>query len=131
MRSQWQTHNGRRYLLCAFDHFGTDVAGLAAEIDAVDAEILRQPPDSVLLLVDLHDTTTSGKVVDLFKSSSLRTKGYVRRQAIIGIHGIQKMLAQAVAWFSRETFVVFDTAAAARDWLVDETAEPGIIIKGE
>lgn len=131
MRSQWQTHKGRRFLLCAFDHFGTDIASLSKEIDDVDAEILRQPLDSVLLLVDLHGTTTSAKVVDLFKSSSLRTKGYIRKQGLVGIHGIQKMLAQAVAWFSRETFVIFDDVAAARDWLVDDSAAGGVVVKGE
>ena len=131
MRSRWHTHKGQRYLLCAFDHFGTDESGLKAEIDAADAEIMQEPLNSVLLLVDLHGTATSGRVVDYFKESSLRTKGYIRKQAIIGIHGIQKILAQAVAWFSRETFVLFDSAEAAVEWLADDAAAGGVVISGE
>jgi hypothetical protein len=130
MKSNWETRAGKRILYCKFGDFHKDVEGLSAEIDAVDALILRERPDSVLLLVDLRNTVTSSAVVDLFKKSSAKTKGYVRKQAIVGIHGIQKMLVQAVAWFSRETFVLFDTPEAARDWLVSEKGEGGVVVKG-
>jgi hypothetical protein len=130
MKSSWETRAGKRILYCKFSDFEKDVAALSAEIDAVDEVILREPPDSVLLLVDLRHTVTSSAVVDLFKKSSAKTKGYVRKQAIIGISGIQKMLAQAVAWFSRETFVIFDTPDEARDWLVHDKSGAGVVVKG-
>lgn len=130
MKSRWETRNGKRILYCAFNDFGTDVAALGKEIDEADAVILREVKDSVLLLADLRGTVTSSAVVDLFKKSSAKTKGYVRKQAIVGLSGIQKMLAQAVAWFSRETFVLFDTPDAARDWLTSDTGPEGVVIKG-
>ena len=130
MKSRWETRNGKRILYCAFNDFGMDVAALGKEIDEADAVILREVKDSVLLLADLRGTVTSSAVVDLFKKSSARTKGYIRKQAIVGLSGIQKMLAQAVAWFSRETFVLFDTPDAARDWLVSDTGPAGVVIKG-
>src|SRR5688572_18807961 len=128
MKSNWETRAGKRILYCKFGDFEKDVTGLSAEIDAVDELILREPPDSVLLLVDLRGTVTSSAVVELFKKSSAKTKGYVRKQAIIGISGIQKMLAQAVAWFSRETFVLFDTPEAAREWLVHDKSGTGVVV---
>jgi hypothetical protein len=130
MKSSWETRSGKRILYCKFNDFEKDVDALGAEIDAVDELILREPPDSVLLLADLRGTVTSSAVVDLFKKSSAKTKGYVRKQAIIGISGIQKMLAQAVAWFSRETFVLFDTPDEARDWLVNDKSGSGVVVKG-
>jgi hypothetical protein len=130
MKSSWETRAGKRILYCRFNDFGKDVTGLGAEIDAVDELILREPPDSVLLLADLRGTVTSSAVVELFKKSSTKTKGYVRKQAIVGISGIQKMLAQAVAWFSRETFVLFDTPDEARDWLVNDKNGSGVVVKG-
>jgi hypothetical protein len=54
----------------------------------------------------------------------------LHKQAIVGISGIQKMLAQAVAWFSRETFVLFDTPDEARDWLVNDKSGSGVVVKG-
>lgn len=129
MKSKWENVGGKRILYCDFSNFGTDVAGLSAEIDAADEAILREPKDSVLLLADLRGTTTSSAVVDLFKKSSARTKGYVKKQAVVGLSGIQKMLAQAVAWFSRETFVLFNTTDAARDWLATDKGA-GVVVKG-
>ena len=129
MKSKWENVGGKRGFYGDFSNFGTDVDGLSAEIDAADAAILREPKDSVLLLADLRGTTTSSAVVDLFKKSSAKTKGYVKKQAIVGLSGIQKMLAQAVAWFSRETFVLFDTPDAARDWLVTDKGA-GVVVKG-
>lgn len=131
MKSHWEWANERRYLHCEFAGFGRDETGLKEEIDAVDEEILRQPPDSVLLLVDLRRTVTSSGVVDLFKASATRTKGYVRRQAILGVHGIQKVLAQAVAWFSGETFVLFDDETRAIAWLTSDRGEDGVVIRGK
>jgi dihydroxyacetone kinase DhaKLM complex PTS-EIIA-like component DhaM len=130
MKSKWETRGGKRLLYCDFSNFGTDTNALSAEIDAADEAILREPKESVLLLVDLRGTVTSSAVVDLFKKSSAKTKGYLRRQAIVGLSGIQKMLAQAVAWFSRETFVLFDTDEAAREWLIDDGSEAGVVVKG-
>lgn len=130
MKSQWQTHKGTRFLYCHFSDFGSDVVALGKEVDEADAAILREPKDSVLLLADLRGTTTSSAVVDLFKKSSARTKGYVKRQAIVGLTGIQKMLAQAVAWFSRETFVLFNTPDEAREWLTSNKGDGGVVIKG-
>ncbi len=130
MKSKWESVGGKRILHCRFNDFGTDSAALAVEVHAVDELILREPLDSVLLLVDLSNTVTSSAVVDLFKKSSARTKGYVHKQAIVGVSGIQKMLAQAVAWFSRETFVLFDTLEAAREWLVHDDKPGGIVVKG-
>jgi hypothetical protein len=129
MKSKWENLGGKRILYCDFSQFGTNVDTLSAEIDAADDAILREPKDSVLLLADLRGTVTSSAVVDLFKKSSARTKGYVKKQAIVGLSGIQKMLAQAVAWFSRETFVLFDTPEAARDWLVADKGA-GVVVKG-
>jgi hypothetical protein len=131
VKSHWDWANGRRYLHCEFAGFGRDAAGLQQEIDAVDEEILRQPPESVLLLVDLRRTVTSSAVVDLLKASATRTKGYVRRQAILGVHGIQKVLAQAVAWFSGETFVLFDDEIRAIAWLTSDRGDDGVVIRGK
>jgi hypothetical protein len=130
MKSRWETAHGKRFLYCDFSQFGTNVEALSAEVNAADDAILGEPKDSVLLIADLRGTVTSSAVVDLFKKSSARTKGYVRKQAIVGLTGIQKMLAQAVAWFSRETFVLFDTPEAAREWLVSDNGTGGITVRG-
>lgn len=130
MKSHWESRNGVRYLYCDFSGFRRDLEALTREVDEADAVILAQPEDSVLLLVDLRNTVTTSAVVNLFKRSSAKTKGRVSRQAVVGVSGIQRVLAQAVALFSHETFVLFDDTDTAAEWLASERAAPGTVISG-
>ena len=117
MKSKWITHDGARILYCDFRDFAHDVAALTAEVDEVDEEMLRQPPGSVLALADLHGTFTSAEGVTLLKMSATRTKDHISKQAVVGISGIQKILAQGVAWFSGQSLYLFDDAEQALAWL--------------
>ena len=118
MKSHWIDHAGQRIIYCDFRSFGRDVEALRAEVDATDDDITRQPPMSVLALIDVRGTTTSLEAVDVFKKSAARSKGFILRQAVVGVAGIQKILAQAVARFSSEELHLFDTVDAAKEWLV-------------
>jgi hypothetical protein len=118
MKSEWMMHNGERFIYCDFTRFGIDVDGLRSEVEAADQLICLQTENSVLALADLRDTVASRKVVDLFKESAVRTKKHVRKQAVVGVTGIRRILAEAVARFSHQPMVLFDTVEEARDWLV-------------
>jgi hypothetical protein len=126
MKSHWVTHNGSRIIYCDFRNFGRDVESLRQEVTATDDEITRQPPMSVLALIDVRGTTTSIEAVEVFKQSAARSKGYIIRQAVIGVAGIQKILAQAVARFSSEELHLFNTAEEAMDWLVIGQGQGGV-----
>jgi hypothetical protein len=123
-------HNGHTFMYSNFSGFGRDVDALRAEVLAADGEICRQPKDSVLVLVDVRGTTTSTDAVDVFRHSAARTKGWVIRQAIVGVTGIQKILARAVARFSGEELVLFDNFEEAKDWLVSGGGGKGESIRG-
>lgn len=118
MKSHWIEHAGHRIIYCDFRNFARDVDGLRTEVDQTDDEITKQPPMSVLALIDVRGTTTSLEAVDVFKKSAARSKGFIIRQAVVGVAGIQKILAQAVARFSSEELNLFDTVDAAKEWLV-------------
>lgn len=104
-------------MVCDFANFKSDVAGLRAEVEAADREILKEPPASVLLLVDMRNTVASGPAVELFKESSKLTASHVKKQAVIGISGFKRFLADVVARFSGQGMRLFDTEAEAMDWL--------------
>lgn len=120
MKSKWITHKGRRIFYCDFSGFGRDTAALETEIEAVDGDILREPKGSVLALADLRGTVTGSDVVDVFKKSAKRTNGYVRKQAVVGVTGVQRILASAVARFSGQSLHLFDTIEEANDWLASD-----------
>ena len=131
-KSRWiQLPDGPRILYCDFSGFGRDVAALRAEVEAVDREMCSQPLDSVLAVADLTGTVTSIEVVWLFRHSAAATRGYVRKQAVVGLTGVQWVLAQGVARFAGETFHLFDTLELATAWLAGDTADAGVALAGE
>ena len=125
MKSRWTTWKGQRVIYCDFSRFKTDVNGLRHEVEAADEEICKEPPGSVLALADLTDTVASGQVVSLFKDSAKLTTPYIKKQAVIGVSGFKRFLADAVARFSGQGMRLFDTEAEAMDWLVGARADAG------
>jgi hypothetical protein len=128
MKSRWTTWKGERIFYCDFSGFKSDFAALRAEVDAADREICREPAGSALLLVDVTNTVASAAVVDLFKESAKLTAGYVRRQAVIGLSGFKRFLADIVARFSGQSMRLFDHEGEAMDWLAGERTEGGIAV---
>ena len=128
MKSSWRTHNGTRYFYADYSNFGRNIDALRVEVNAADAEIEQIPGETGLVLVDIRNTVTSADVVGLFKVSTARTKGHVLRTAVVGVKGVQKVLANAVAYFSKETLHLFDSTEDAADWLVGATDRGGVTV---
>ena len=118
MKSRWRSHNGVPFLHLDYANFKHDIAGLRAEVRVADAEIMRRPKGSVLVLIDLTDTVASGAVVQMFKESSAVTTPYILRHALMGISGIKRYLAGTVARLANQPMRVFDAETPALDWLV-------------
>jgi hypothetical protein len=120
MKSSWRHHRGTPYFHADYSGFGRNIDALRAEVDGADSQIEQAPAESALVLVDIRNTVTSIDVVTVFKTSTARTKGHVKKTAIVGVTGVQRILAGAVARFSGEELHLFDTVEAAQDWLVGE-----------
>jgi hypothetical protein len=118
MRSRWIRWNDHDVLYQDFSGLETDLVALQREIEAVDALITRQPKKSIIALADVTDTTASAGAVKLFKASAAQTKPFIERQALIGIHGMKRYLAQTVAQFSGQPMKVFESKEDALEWLV-------------
>jgi hypothetical protein len=128
MKSKWVTWKGQRILYQEFSGFGRDAEALEREVDLVDAEIVKQAPGSILALADLNGTVTSSAVVELFKRSASVTKPFVAKQAVIGVGGVQKFLAQMVARASGQALQLFNSREEAMDWLAGEAPTAGEVI---
>lgn len=129
MQSTWATHRGTKYFVADYSNYGRDVEALRAEVDAAD-EVIEQQTDA-LVLVDLRNTVTSSAVVSMMKASATRTHGHVLKHAVIGVKGIQRILAAAVARFSREPLMLFDRIEDARDWLVGVDVKTGVQVDAD
>lgn len=120
MKSHWITYKGKQILYCDYSNFRSDVQALRAENDAADVIICQQPEGLVLSLSNVENTVASTEVINLFKLSASRTKRYVRKQAVIGVTGLRRMLAEAVARSSGQELTYFEDIEKAKDWLVAE-----------
>jgi hypothetical protein len=118
VKSRWIRWKEHDVLYQDFSGCEGDLAMLNAELVAVDALIMRQPRGSVIALADVTGTTASAGAVKLFKESAAQTKPFIERQALIGIHGMKRYLAQTVTQFSGQPMKVFDTKEDALNWLV-------------
>jgi hypothetical protein len=119
MKSAWSEHRGTRFLYANYSNYGRNLDALRLELDHADTMIEQEPGNATLVLVDIRHTVTSTQVVSLMKESAARTKGRVARLAVVGVTGVQRILATAVARFSREPLQLFDNVDAAKDWLVE------------
>lgn len=125
MKSRWRHHNTVAFFHLDYANFKADIEGLRAEVSAADAEMMREPKGTVLVLIDLRDTVASGAVVQLFKESSAVTTPYIRRHALIGITGMKRYLADKVAQLAGKPMRLFKTEEAALEWLTSGmTADP-------
>lgn len=115
MKSRPIDYKGLRIFYADYSGYGRDLGALRAEVDAFDALVEQQ--QNALVLVDIRNTVTSSEVVSLMKESTARTKGHVARTAVVGVSGIQRVLAQAVARFAGEPLVLFNDVDAAKEWL--------------
>lgn len=123
MKSQMIEHKGVRIFYADYSNYGRDIAALKTEVDAFD-DVIEQH-EGALVLVDIRNTVTSSEVVSLMKESTARTKGHVARTAVVGVSGIQKVLAQAVARFASEPLVLFNDVEEAKDWLAGAATGTG------
>ena len=115
MKSKQIDYKGLQIFYADYSDYGRDLGALRAEVDAFDAMVEQH--ENALVLVDIRNTVTSSEVVSMMKDSTARTKGHVARTAVVGVSGIQRVLAQAVARFAREPLMLFHDVEAAKEWL--------------
>ena len=116
MQSTWETHKGKKIFFARYGHL--TIEDYRAEIDAVEKEMLRQPRDSVLLLVDIAGLIITPEALNLAKNVALHSQPYVRKTALLGMTGARKAIVDIIVKFSGMKVEAFETVEQAKDWLV-------------
>ncbi|MBN1591422.1 MAG: hypothetical protein JW888_18055 [Pirellulales bacterium] len=123
MKSRWITYGDKRILYCDYTHFAlSDFDELKAELDTVVALLLQEPEKSVLALTDIRGSIASRPVIAMFKRAATVTAKHVRKQAVVGVTGLKKVLFDAVVYVSRQPAKAFGDLEEeeAKDWLVEK-----------
>ena len=113
------THQGKQILFC-------DLARCAHNWDAlrrsyeVRRVCARQPKKSIVSLIDLTDSRINTRLIRAYRELAIANKPYVIASAVIGANDVQAMVLQGIAKASGRRFKVFDSAWAAKNWLVSK-----------
>lgn len=120
MKSKWITYKGKQIIYGDYSGFGRDTQALQDENDAADAVVCQMPEDSVLSITDVRDTDGTLEAIDILRRSSARTSRYIHKQAVIGVTGVRRILADGIARFSGQNMMYFDDIEEAKEWLVSD-----------
>jgi hypothetical protein len=117
-RVRFIEHAGKRVLFINYSH--CDVAMLKAVAEEANRVIAREKHCSVLTLNDVAGTSFDKESVAVLQSKVAANAPYVRRAAVIGINGLQRLIYEGVQAFTKRRIPHFQTREEALNWLVSE-----------
>jgi CMP-2-keto-3-deoxyoctulosonic acid synthetase len=122
MKSQWITYGGKQILHIDLSNFKEDLKSFEAELTAtvstIGQEMYRQPPHTVLVLVDLRNTAMTSTAQKLLTERIKDTRQYVKKTAVIGMSGIRRVFLDFFSHLAGSDTSAFDDLETAKEWLV-------------
>jgi hypothetical protein len=118
-RVRFIEHNGQRVLLADYSGPVSEEEGLAAIAECMRVAAL-QPPKSLLIVTDVTGAIFNTRVVQALKDVAAHNGPYVRRAAVVGVSGLQKVIYQAVLRVTKREIPAFATREEALDWVTGE-----------
>jgi hypothetical protein len=113
--TQWIQHKGKKILFC--NYAGCNEAQYLAGVTEMEQELMKQPTGTKIpLLIDVTKSSMTIATRDRGKQTiEVLTKANITTDtAMVGISGIQKIIAQAI---SKDVHYANDMESA-KDWLV-------------
>ncbi|MBT3337107.1 MAG: hypothetical protein HN855_15555 [Anaerolineae bacterium] len=120
MRSKWIEYKGKKIFYQDFSKHFFNYQAVKEELVEVQAIVVKQPLDSLLVLTNFTDTAIAGDLMPVLNASSTLTKDHVHKAAVIGVTGIKKHLADMLTRLTGQPLKYFDTEIEAKEWLAQE-----------
>jgi hypothetical protein len=117
MRSKWIEYNNKKIFFQDFSSMFYDTDAVKQELTQVQAEVVKQPKGSLLVLSDFRDTNITNELMPILNASSAMTKDHVKKTAVLGVTGIKRTLADLLTRLTGQQLKYFDSENAAKDWL--------------
>ncbi len=111
------TYDGERSIVFV-DYTNLKADELVAEVDRVHREARSHLIGTrTRVLVDVRGAMMSAEAVRALKESTKSDRAMIEKTAIVGITGVKRILADAIARFSGTNTKYFDTKEEAMEWL--------------
>jgi hypothetical protein len=120
MKSKWIEHNGKKIFYQDFSNNFFNEQAVSDELKEVQAIVLSQPEDSVLVLSNFSNTEITMNLLPLLNEASSKTKSYVHRTAVLGVTGIKRTLADLLTRITGQELRYFTDEIEAKEWLTKE-----------
>jgi hypothetical protein len=120
-RVSFVTHHGARILRVDYSGMG-DIQELLRVADQVTRLIRKQPPESLLVLVDLSGTRYSLRLVRNLGDLAVANAPFVKARALVGLPELVRPVVREVARASGRPLELFEQGEAALDWLAERVA---------
>ncbi len=104
--------------ICFIDFSNLGPEDIFENIKKAESLIASQPMNSVLTLTNVINTDFNEDITDGLKEFTAHNKPYVKKGAVVGVKGLQKVVYQAVISFSKRDLSLFDNVDDAKDWLM-------------
>jgi hypothetical protein len=122
MKSKWVEFQQQRIFYIDLSNFKEDERSFTAELDEIVStlgqEMYTQPLHSVLVLVDIRNTVITQRVQALLSERIEDTRKYVKKTAVIGMHGIRGIFLDYFARLAGSHTVGFEDPEAGKKWLI-------------
>ncbi len=119
MRSKWLEYQGNKIFFQDFSGFDLQQADpIKEELAAVQALVVQEPPNSILILADFRETQIGRDLMQMLTESSKLTQAHVKKTAVLGVHGVKRFLADTLIRMTGQPLSFFDDETAAKDWLI-------------
>jgi len=119
MRSKWIEHKGKKIFFQDFSNLQYNTEAIKKELEQVQAEVLSNPNDSLLILSDFRGTHITSETMPLMNKASAETKDHVHKTAVLGVTGIKRAMADLLTSFTGQRLKYFNTEYAAKEWLIE------------
>jgi hypothetical protein len=115
------SHKGKEIILLDFSNLNNtkEVETIIEVLNNVYPTLSKYPEKSVLTLTNVEGLFFNGEVLSKFTEVQKKIKPHLKKGAVVGIHGLQKVAYEMVAAVGDHTLKSFDTETAAKDWLVE------------
>jgi hypothetical protein len=120
MRSQWIEYKGKKILFQDFSGLFFNSQAVKEELLTVQSIVIKEPPNSVLVLSNFSDTTISSDLMPVLNASSKMTKDHALKTAVIGVTGVKRTLGDLLSRLTGQQLMYFSNIEDAKDWLVHD-----------
>jgi hypothetical protein len=117
MKSRWIEHNGKRILYQDYSNYFFNEEAVKKELEEVQAIVLSEPEDSILVLTNMSNTEVTLNLMPLFNEASRVTKAHVNKTAVLGVTGVKRTLGDLLSKITGQPLMYFNTELEAKDWL--------------